>query len=149
MNSPAMVLVPADPAARDYGANLSIGYDAAGQRPFLYDGTLPDGIEPMERVVAIETAPKQHEAWSLSFIRQSGHIESGDVIITWEPGQASALDKHTIAAGRDVGNVIVQRRVDGSLIDVPYDVTFAFVFRAFRPKSPIHQSAPEAEHVSE
>jgi Protein of unknown function (DUF3179) len=135
----AMVLVPTDPAARDYGANPYIGYDATGQRPFLYDGTLPDGIEPMERVVAIETAPKQHEAWSLSFIRRSGRIESGDFVITWEPGQASALDKATIAGGRDVGNIIVQRRVNGSLIDVPYDVTFAFVFHAFRPKSRIHQ----------
>jgi hypothetical protein len=40
---------------RNYGRNPYVGYDAAGQRPFLYDGTLPDGIEPMERVVAVET----------------------------------------------------------------------------------------------
>src|SRR5262249_19374621 len=47
------VLVPNNPAARNYGANPYVGYDAAGQRPRLYDGTLPEGIEPMERVVAV------------------------------------------------------------------------------------------------
>ena len=30
--------------------NPYAGYDAAGNRPFLYDGSLPGGIESMERV---------------------------------------------------------------------------------------------------
>ncbi|MEE8122836.1 MAG: hypothetical protein V3T93_01885 [Alphaproteobacteria bacterium] len=33
-----------------------------------------------------------------------------------------------------MGNVVVQRRGAGGVEDVPYDVTFAFVFHAFRPK---------------
>src|SRR5215467_13138550 len=45
------VLVPRDPSARNYGRNPYIGYDATGRRPFLYDGSLPDRIDPMERVV--------------------------------------------------------------------------------------------------
>ena len=44
------VLIPTNPAARNYGTNPYAGYDAAGNRPFLYDGSLPDGIESMERV---------------------------------------------------------------------------------------------------
>ena len=139
-----MVLVPTDPNARNYGANPYAGYDAAGQRPFLYDGTSPVGIEPMERVVAVETAPGFYEAWSLELVRRKGTIERGDLVVRWESGQASALDRHTIPAGRDVGNVIVQRRVNGSLVDVSYDVTFAFAFHAFRPKSPIHKDETEA-----
>ncbi len=138
-----MVLVPTNPNARNYGANPYSGYDAKGQTPFLYDGKLPEGIEPMERVVAIETAPGRYEAWSLALVRHKGKIESGELVIRWEPGQASALDKRTIPAGRDVGNVIVQRRVNDGFIDIPYDVTFAFAFHAFRPNSPIHQGGPE------
>lgn len=138
------VLVPGDPNARNYGRNPYVGYDAAGQRPFLYDGTLPDGIEPMERVVAVETAPGRHEAWALALLRRRGTIQSADLLIQWQPGQASALDKASIRAGRDVGNVVVQRRQGDRFVDIPYDVTFAFVFHAFRPDSPIHKDSSDA-----
>jgi len=137
------VLIPQNPNVRNYGANPYAGYDGSG-RPFLYDGTLPDGIEPMERVVAIETAPGRHEAWSLALLRRQGAIESGDLVLTWESGQASALDKPSIAAGRDVGNVIVQRRQGSTLVEVPYDVPFAFAFHAFRPGSMIHKKPADA-----
>jgi hypothetical protein len=133
------VLVPNDPAARNYGANPYVGYDANGQRPFLYDGSLPDGIEPMERVIAVETKPGYHEAWSLPLLRQRGTIKSGNIVLTWQAGQTSALDKASISSGRDIGNVVVQRQQDGKLSDIPYDVTFAFSFHAFRPGSPLHK----------
>lgn len=133
------VLIPNDPHARNYGTNPYGGYDASGQTPFLYDGSLPNGIDPMERVVAVETRPGYHEAWSLTLLRERGMIESGDVVLKWETGQTSALDKQTVAAGRDVGNVTVRRHEGGRLSDIPYDVTFAFAFHAFRPESPIHQ----------
>jgi Protein of unknown function (DUF3179) len=137
------VLVPSNPNARNYGRNPYVGYDATGQRPFLYNGSLPEGIEPMERVVAVETAPGRHEAWALALLRRRGAVHSADLLIQWQPGQASALDKASIPAGRDVGNVIVQRREEDRLVDVPYDVTFAFVFYAFRPNSPIHKDASD------
>jgi Protein of unknown function (DUF3179) len=133
------VLIPNNPAARNYGANPYVGYDAKGQMPFLYDGSLPHGIEPMERVVAVETKPGYYEAWSLSLLRERGTIESGNTILKWEAGQTSALDKASVAGGRDVGNVVVQRQQEGRLFDIPYDVTFAFTFHAFRPNSPIHK----------
>jgi hypothetical protein len=118
--------------------NPYIGYDATGQTPFLYDGSMPEGIDPMERVVAVETAPGRYAAWSLALLRQERKIQSGDLLLTWEPGQASALDKRLISAGRDVGGVVMQSQVDGTLVDVPYDVAFAFAFHAFRRDSPIH-----------
>jgi hypothetical protein len=141
------VLVPSNLNARNYGRNPYVGYDATGQRPFLYSGSLPEGIEPMERVVAVETAPGRHEAWALALLRRRGTIESADLLLQWQPGQASALDKASISAGRDVGNVIVQRRQEDRLVDVPYDVTFAFVFHAFRPNSPIHKDAAHTQGV--
>ncbi|WP_193371621.1 DUF3179 domain-containing protein [Pelagibius marinus] len=127
------VLVPGDPGLRPYGANPYVGYDSAA-RPFLYDGSLPQGIAPLARVVAIGD-----EAWSLELLRREGRVESGDLVLTWTPGQASALDSRTIAGGREVGNVVVQRRGARGLVDVPYDVTFAFVFHAFRPEGVIRQ----------
>jgi hypothetical protein len=141
------MLVPGDPNARNYGRNPYVGYDATGQRPFLYDGTLPDAIEPMERVVAVETAPGHHEAWALTLLRRRGTTQSADLLIQWQPGQASALDKASIRAGRDVGNIIVQRQMGDRLVDVPYDVPFAFVFHAFRPKSPIYKDASEPQGI--
>jgi Protein of unknown function (DUF3179) len=135
------VLVPSDPNLRNYGRNPYVGYDAIGQKPFLYDGSLPDGIEPMERVVAIETAPGRYDAWTLTLLRSKGTIRSGDLLIAWQSGQASALDKASLRAGRDVGNVVVQKQREETLTDVPYDLTFAFAFHAFRPGSPIHKDA--------
>lgn len=137
------VLVPEDPRARNYGVNPYPGYDATGSRPFLYDGAMPHGIHPMERVVAVERAPGRHEAWSLSLLRRRGVIRSADIVLTWREGQTSALDKPAIGEGRDVGNVIVQRERDGRFVDVAYDVPFAFAFHAFRPNSPIHADRDE------
>ena len=65
-------------------------------------------------------------------------VEQGELVLTWEPGQASALDTEQIAQGRDVGNVVVQRKSGAGMEDVPYDVTFAFVFHAFNPEGTWH-----------
>ena len=129
----AKVLVPSRAGARAYGMNPYASYDSSS-RPFLYNGDLPEGIEPLARVVVVEG-----EAWSLELIREAGRYEQGDLVITWESGQNSALDSRRIAKGKDVGNVVVQRAAsDGGLEDVPYDIAFAFAFHAFHPEAPIH-----------
>ena len=119
------VLVPNDPGKRRYGINPYVKYDSASS-PFLYQGEMPKGINPMVRVVAVG-----NQAWSLPLLRQKGRIEKGDLVLSWQPGQNSALDSARIAEGRDVGNVVVQRRAAGGAEDVVHDVTFAFVFHAF------------------
>lgn len=126
------VLVPNDPAMRDYGRNPYRGYDSAPY-PFLFAGDLPKGIEPMVRVIVVEG-----EAWSMPTLRQRGRITKGDLVLTWTAGQNSALDTARIGEGHDVGNVVVQRMRDGKATDVVYDVTFAFVYNAFHPGRPIH-----------
>ncbi len=129
------VLVPNDPKRRDYGTNPYVGYDASA-RPFLFDGDFPEGIDPMARVVVVKEA--EPKAVSLELLRRRRKMDLGDVSLSWAEGQASALDHGQISKGRDVGNVIVQRRLaDGALVDVPYDVTFAFVFHAFHPDGTI------------
>ena len=127
------VQVPNNPGIRPYGANPYVGYDGASQ-PFLYDGEYPEGIEPMARVVAVGD-----QAWALDLLKEAGTIESGEIVLTWEAGQNSALDTRDIAQGDDVGNVIAQSHTDGQVSDIPYDVTFAFVFHAFRPDGTLHK----------
>jgi hypothetical protein len=128
-----LVLVPEDPEARPYGANPYVGYDRAAM-PFLYDGEVPGGIAPLARVVVVE-----EEAWSLDLLRKAGRMEAGELVLSWRPGQASALDAPRIADGRDVGSVVVQRQRDGHLEDVVHHVTFAFVFHAFEPEGTLHR----------
>ncbi len=131
------VLVPGFSLSRRYGRNPYAGYDSLS-RPWLYAGRLPDNIAPLERVVTVNK-----EAWSLKLLKTLETIRNGDIIITWEPGQASALDTSVIAEGFDVGNVVVQRQnTDGSLEDVVYGVDFAFAFHAFYPDAPIHTEWP-------
>jgi hypothetical protein len=84
-------------------------------------------------VIAVED-----EAWALDLLREKGRIESGDLVLIWEAGQNSALDTRTIADGKDVGNVVVQRLGSDGSEDVAYDLTFAFVFHAFRPDGALH-----------
>ena len=131
----AKVLVPNREGARAYGVNPYGGYDSS-RRPFLYSGALPEGIAPLARVVVVDG-----EAWSLDLIREAGRYERGDLVITWEAGQNSALDSRSIADGRDIGNVVVQRAGTDGLEDVAHDISFAFAFHAFHPEAPIHTAA--------
>ncbi len=117
---------------RRYGINPYVRYDSA-RFPFLFRGALPEGIAPMVRVVAVGG-----EAWSLPLLREKGTITKGDLVLSWEAGQNSALDTRLIRQGRDVGNVVVQRRDGDGFEDVVHDVTFAFVFHAFHPEGVIH-----------
>jgi len=110
---------------RRYGHNPYRGYDTSS-RPFLYKGEQPPhGIAPLARVVRVG-----EKAWPLERVRRAGGVSEAGVQISWEAGQASALDAGQIAKGRDVGNVRVR---DGQGRDVAHDVMFAFAFHAFWP----------------
>lgn len=126
------VLLPPASVARPYGANPYAGYDTS-VRPFLFGGRYDEPIPPLSRVVVVDG-----EAWALDLLMKRRRIEAGDLVLTWEPGQASALDKATIEAGRDIGNVVVQHRNGGTLEDAIHDVSFAFAFRAFYPQGRLH-----------
>ncbi len=113
--------------------NPYAGYDTAPY-PFLFQGDLPKGINPMVRVIVVDG-----QAWSLPLLREKGRVTQGDLVLTWQAGQNSALDTRRISQGRDVGNVVVQRVQGGDKTkDVVYDVTFAFVYNAFFPGRKIH-----------
>ena len=129
----AEVLVPNDPNRRRYGANPYVGYDSE-PFPFLYKGEVPEGIEPLARVIVVGS-----QAWSLDLLRREGSLTSGELVLTWEPGQNSALDTREISEGRDVGNVIVERVTADGREDALHHVTFAFVFHAFQPDGTLYR----------
>ncbi|WP_281301266.1 MULTISPECIES: DUF3179 domain-containing protein [unclassified Iodidimonas] len=115
-----------------YGTNPYEGYDSL-RRPFLYDGALPKNIPAMMRVVSVG-----ERAWTLDLLRREKRIETEDgLIISWVPGQASALDASEIDRSKDVGTVTVERQTENGLEDVVYGVDFAFAFHAFYPNAPI------------
>jgi hypothetical protein len=129
------VMVPADVMAQPYGQTPYYGMDTLWETQsknmlrerYAYD--LPEDISPLTRVVVVEG-----KAWSLGFLRAQQRVEEDDLRLTWTAGQNSIHDHPILLAGRDVGNVVVQRiGSDGILKDVSYDVTFAFAFRAFLP----------------
>ncbi|MEE8559470.1 MAG: DUF3179 domain-containing protein [Alphaproteobacteria bacterium] len=126
------LLVPSNPRKGRYGRNPYVRYDGSGW-PMLFNGEGPQGIAPLARVVSVGD-----EAWSLELVRKNKKIIKGDLVITWEAGQNSALDSAVISQGRDVGNVVVQRQTENGLVDVVYGVDFAFAYHAFRPDAVIH-----------
>ena len=69
-------------------------------------------------------------AWPLTRLQEEGRIEEAGLVIEWRPGMNSALDNSQIPRGKDIGQVLVTK--EGEL--VAHDVTFAFVFHAFRPE---------------
>ena len=125
----AEMLVTPHGFLRAYGANPYVGYDTS-LFPFLFDGEIPDGVEPLEYVIIAE-----NRAWALSLLQDKGVIIEDGLKISWKPGQASALDVRDIAKGRDIGIVTVHDANTGEL--VPYKVSFAFVWHAFNPQGEI------------
>jgi len=130
------VLVPNAAGMRPYGGNPYSGYDSL-PRPFLFSGKMPEGIRPLARVVSLR---ERNQAWSLALLRRKREIRLDDgSVIRWSPGQNSALDKASIAEGKDVGTVTVLRETPTGAQHIPYFVDFAFAFHAFRPRAPIHK----------
>lgn len=127
------VLVPNDPDFRPYGNNPYLGYDSS-PRPFLYRGEMPKGIAPLAYVVKVG-----NQAWSLEKLKKAGRIVSGDIVLTWTKGKNSALDMQDIGEGRDIGNVVVQRKTFQGMKEEVHDLTFAFVFHAFVEEGTIHK----------
>lgn len=127
------VLVPNNPGFRPCGSNPYQGYDSA-PRPFLYRGEMPKGIAPLSYVVKVGL-----QAWPLDKLKSAGKIVADDTTLTWSKGQYSALDEQDIGKGRDIGNVVAQRKTAEGMREEVHDLTFAFVFHAFVEGGVIHK----------
>lgn len=133
-NPKSDVLAPANPALRPYGKNPYVAYDTRAEPYALFQGRLPDAIDPMARVVVVPRQP-QAVAVSLDLLRKRGQMSVDGVDMAWSEGVASALDRDRIAEGREVGTVSIVESASGR--PLAHHVTFAFVAFAFHPELPI------------
>ncbi|QDG79021.1 DUF3179 domain-containing protein [Labrenzia sp. PHM005] len=133
----ANVLARPNPATRPYGRNPYEGYDSRSAPYPLFQGELPEHINPMERVVVIN-APDGRYAATLSHIREVGSLKlSETALIRWSGEQASILDARSTKDGRGIGAVEAVTLSGGTEQPLVHDVTFAFVVHAFYPDLPI------------
>ena len=111
------------------------------ERIYLFDTTLRDGAQTQGVDFSVDdklAIARALDRLGIDYIEAGwpGANPTDDVFFAAPP----AFD-HTslIANGRDLGNVVVQRRPDGQFVDAVHDLTFAFTFRAFYRDGTIHQ----------
>ena len=120
-----------------YGTNPYVNYDT--YFPVLYNEQYSKKINPMQYLVVGNNAWPLHILIDKKLIK-TGDME-GDIVLRWFPYQSSALDNAVIAKGRELGNVIaMQKQKDGSYENIPYKVTFAFIFDAFHKDGIVHSN---------
>jgi hypothetical protein len=92
---------------RSYGSNPYLGYDDVNNPPFLYRGPdTPRQLPPVARVLTIdlngEAVAYPYE--TLEKIGAANDTVGGEaVVVFWQAGTVSPLDRATTASGRDVG----------------------------------------------
>ena len=105
---------------RDYGRNPYFGYDDINQTPFLYDGTTPNQLPPMARVLTVdlngEAVAYPYDVLSeLNVVNDT--VGGEDIVVFWVEGTASALDAGSIPEGREVGAAVAYSRLlDGQML---------------------------------
>lgn len=131
------VLLPDPRRGRQAGTNPYVGYDT-NAFPFLFEGELPEDIDPMMRVALVqEPGPV---AVTLPYLQKNAPVTIKGLEFRWQAGQASALETRMISEGRDVGTIEVFRADGGDAPEpVAHTVTFAFAARAFMPDLDIVQ----------
>jgi hypothetical protein len=96
--------------ARPYGSNPYLGYDDADKPPFLFEGPLDKRLPPKERVVTVSIGDED-AAYPWSVLQKLGVIHDTiggrPVVVWWQKGTVSALDRQKIAQSRDVGAAAV------------------------------------------
>ena len=112
---------------RNYGQNPYSGYDSVDNIPFLYQGPdTPGTLPPMARVLTVDLNGEA-VAYPYRVLTQRhlvNDLVGGEpIVVFWQPGVASPLDRATISEGKDVGTAAAfSRRVD--------DRVLTFVYRA-------------------
>lgn len=106
--------------ARDYGRTPYRSYDESGSTPFLFDGTLDERLDPVERVVTVQVGA---DAAAYPFSRLAEHPAVDDVVggrpivVFYRKGTVSPLDRSSIRESKDVGSAVVfARSVDAKTL---------------------------------
>ena len=94
--------------SRPYGDNPYTGYDAEGNSPFLFSGSVDGRLPAMERVLAVELGG-QALAYPFTKLDRAAPTAVNDtvggqeLVVFFDKGTSSALDTDRIAEGKDVG----------------------------------------------
>lgn len=111
---------------RDYGRNPYTGYDNINNSPFLFDGPQTPGQLPaMARVATVELNGEA-VAYPNDVLTEERVVNDTvggvDVVVFWQPGQASALDDARLSEGKDVGaSGVFGRTVNGETLTFVMD----------------------------
>ncbi len=102
---------------RPYGRNPYAGYDqGGGPMGAFFSRDVDERLPAMERVAAVRMGSSS-VAYPFSSLSErkvvNDTVAGAPVVVFWAPGTASALDRQTIAGGRDVGSTGVFRRTVG------------------------------------
>lgn len=116
--------------SRPYGTNPYVGYDQIGSPAFLFNGVTDGRLTPKERVITLEINA-QSMAYPLSEIREVQVVNDvvGDeaIVVFWQAGTRSALDKDSIADSQDVGAAnVFKRTLNGKTLTFSWNGT-AFI----------------------
>lgn len=106
--------------ARAYGKNPYAGYDDVSQPPFLFRGSTPEVLAPVERVLSVDLE-QQPVAYPYRVLKKervvNDQVGKQPIVVLWTKGTASALDARHIPDGRDVGSArAYSRRHDGKVL---------------------------------
>ena len=105
---------------RPYGENPYVGYDDVNSSPFLYRGPQDPRLPPMERVVTVslEGEDVAYPFSTLERVRVVNDTVGGrKIVVLFEKGVASALDKSSIPESRDIGTAgVFERAVGGKVL---------------------------------
>jgi hypothetical protein len=105
---------------RAYGQNPYVGYDDVNSSPFLYRGPNDPRLRPVERVVTVSLGGEDvaYPFAALERIRVANDTVGGHkIVVVFEKGVTSALDRSSIPESRDVGTTgVFERAVGGNVL---------------------------------
>ncbi|HVI85498.1 MAG TPA: DUF3179 domain-containing protein [bacterium] len=105
---------------RPYGQNPYVGYDDVNSSPFLYRGPEDPRLRPMERVVTVSQGGEDvaYPFSTLERVRVVNDTVGGrKIVVLFEKGVTSALDKSSIPESRDIGTAgVFERTVGGKVL---------------------------------
>jgi hypothetical protein len=105
---------------RAYGQNPYVGYDDINSSPFLYRGPNDPRLRPVERVVTVSLGGEDvaYPFSALEKIRVANDTVGGHkIVVIFEKGVASALDRSSIPESRDIGTAgVFERAVGGKIL---------------------------------
>ena len=110
---------------RPYGSNPYVGYDKIGSPAFLFDGITDGRLPPKERVITFEIDSESvaYPFSELSNVKVINDTVNGEaVVVFWQAGTRSALDKDSIADSQDIGAAnVFERNLNGQSLTFRWD----------------------------